>query len=332
MPVLEETEIESIDVPDVPVSDPIAGDLDEPPVTPVVDTGTFVAQTTAVVNRAAAAADYATSFGSGGFAIGEGLNLSEAGSLVLTVSAGIATINGLVELATDTTVNIPPSTADVYVWLLQNGSLTTVTGSTTPPITNAVYLGKCDSDVSSITSIDVSGVLRWQGGIMHRVTSDIWAPQDAPSSSTSLFAKTAGGTFYWNGEEWLMLAPAYGPAWIKIDLDYEDINDAALTSVLDLVTLPAGMIFHAVKLAATTAFAGSGITDVDFEIGISGTDDKFLTSSDVTSIGQFFNHSPSMEDHDSDITIQLTATAVGANLSLLSNGVASVWIMYSVLP
>lgn len=161
------------------------------------DTSTVPAK----LNRNANALDQVYNFGGGAFAVQKGLSLSIGSGLNCTVAAGLASIGGPVEVAASSDVAVPANhsttTDRVWIWLTQTGALT-YTLTTTPPATRCVCLGSCNTDASSVTSVDASGVMTMKGGTPWRETADRGAPTDTPSATLSFFAQTLGGVYLWD--------------------------------------------------------------------------------------------------------------------------------------
>ncbi len=130
----------------------------------------------------------------------EGLALSVVGMAGL-VTAGKAVISSLVELATDTPVVLGDGLN--FVWLRQDKTVVAVVNSLAVPTGGvpAVYLGMVDR--SDPDDTDMSGVLTARGGAALRKTADTNAPADAPPAGTFFWAKTGGGLYTWDGEEYL---------------------------------------------------------------------------------------------------------------------------------
>jgi len=170
-------------------------------------------------NSNATRADIASVYAPG-FGIMNGLVLSISSGLTASVSAGQANIYGVAELQSATTIVLPDSTADIYVWLksvISDGVVTnslTYTTTTTPPSTSptsgtCVYLGHAVTSGGAITGIDMSGVVYLNtGGIPTRFTADKTMPADSPSSNTSFITDCPGGAFLWDGTRYTKLSQA----------------------------------------------------------------------------------------------------------------------------
>ncbi len=149
------------------------------------------------LNRLLAELAYAQVGGGNGFGIMDGLALSVSSGLTLAIASGHASIFGTVEYAGGTTV-LPNNTSRCWIWLLQNGTITVLTSTTTPG-SAAVLLGSCITSAGVISDLDTSGVPYIRGGNVWRETADADAPSDTPSTSHFFITKTAGGIYTWDG-------------------------------------------------------------------------------------------------------------------------------------
>lgn len=135
----------------------------------------------------------------GVYCVAYGLGFSTSASLTLTVNAGQAVIDGIVELASNTTI-VLPDVSTLYIYLKQDGTLTYVNGSLTPPAaTVCVYLGRAVTSAGTVSAVDFSGVMYANGSLAVRYTADTGFPADTPSSATSFMTVTGGGSFLWSG-------------------------------------------------------------------------------------------------------------------------------------
>lgn len=324
----------------VPVPQPVNGTpvwIDDnnsvtgiPPTSIPLGQGLINPPSSASLNANATRYDNATRYGSGGYAVGIGFILSEGAGLLLNVSDGHVTIDGLMEV-----LDIPQITltdeANNYVWIKQDGTTEVKTSSTDIPIGNCVYLGMVVTSAGDIQSIDYSGVVYWRGGQLWRETADIGPPLDSPDSTTRLYTKTATGTYYWDGTIWNSLSSTgETPLWKKVSYDFTEFQTAGTTNTLNHTELPAGAIVHAVKARVTTLFSGGAIATLTFDVGITGTLNKYLSAFNGAATGQTLYGTPSLEDSAAVVQTSIKATSTGANLSALTQGVVDVWIMYSV--
>lgn len=123
------------------------------------------------------------------------------------------------------------------------------------------------------------------------------------------------------------------PAWIKTTIPYTSFSTASTTNSITLLSLPAGGVIHGVKIKHSTAFAGTGITDMTVQVGISGSLNKYASAFDVFTAVSNTNFQLSnvvgSENHGAATTILITGTSTGANLSALTAGSVDVWVLMS---
>lgn len=142
--------------------------------------------------------------------------------LTLTVAPGQALLDNVITVPVPNPAqNILPKTlvltinsGRVYIWLKRDLTLVPRYNDTTPPSDMpAIYLGSAQTNASQITSLDASGVVYLRGPALWRQTADVGAPQDTPPSSLSLYTRTQGGLFLWDGVAHLPIfyAPALAP-------------------------------------------------------------------------------------------------------------------------
>jgi hypothetical protein len=123
---------------------------------------------------------------------------------------------------------------------------------------------------------------------------------------------------------------------IKIPKTYTDFATGGTTNAISLVTLPASVVIHSVKLKHSASFSGGSIATYTIQVGITGTANKYLTASNVfQSPGDtvlFYNNCEQAETHGAGGTdIKATATSGGANLDAATSGSVAIWIEYSVM-
>jgi len=158
------------------------------------------------INKSYAQMAAAFGYGAGSYAVMDGMTLSVPGSgLNLPVAAGHYTCMGVLEYGGGT-VLCPDNTALVFVWGLQDNSLTT-TITIAPPAPNCVYIGNCTTSAGNIVAVDYSAVCYCQGGMIQRTVNDRSAPVDTPSAGTAFLTQTQSGTFHWNGLAYNSLTP-----------------------------------------------------------------------------------------------------------------------------
>ena len=283
---------------------------------------------TTKLNRNFKASDLGQSFGAGGYGVGDGLTLSAGAGLSCDVAAGHGVLDGVIELAA-TSIVVSASTTN-WIWLKQDGTLVNQAGTTAKPSGNCVLLGAAVTSGSAVTSIETSGVVYFKGGQLWRQTADTHEPTDSPSSSLRLFTTTSGGEFYWNGSEWLVLGTARSPILKEVTLGYASLSTAATTNTINGILLPAKACVHSVKIRVATAFAGTGISALTLDAGISGTANKYVSALDGTATGSDSDFTGYAESDSSTVQSVVKATATGANLDQLSAGSVILSIVYSV--
>lgn len=170
------------------------------------------------VNAISKKVEAASAGGVGAYAVDYGLVLTDSGtSLVASVSAGQATIDGPVILNAAGTVTLADNAYN-WIYLLQNGTLTKTSSATDTPPANpsatCVFLGRVTVASGAITQIDGSGVMYFLGGYLYRRTGDADMPADTPPSTLAFSCITQSATFRWSG------------------LQYEDPGQNALAATL----------------------------------------------------------------------------------------------------
>lgn len=125
------------------------------------------------------------------------------------------------------------------------------------------------------------------------------------------------------------------PTVQSVVVPYTALQTAGLTTHYPLFTLPAGAILTNLIIKHSTVFAGTSISALNAELGISTNYTKFLPAFNLlTAVGdqvfdnEFLNYIASFAN---DTLIYLSAVAVGANLSALSQGSVTVWYGWQYL-
>lgn len=177
--------------------------------------------TAATLNKDFGLCELANRYGSGAYGVGYGLVVGTGSGLNAAVTKGHGVMDGVVEVSADTTITVPGSSSRVWIWLKQDGTLTYKNNDTSKPTGNCVLIGSCVTGVSSVSSVDTSGVVYAQQGLWWRDTGDTGAPSDSPDASLRLFTKTANGVYWWNGTFWVCLSGGYlSVGGSKSDADY----------------------------------------------------------------------------------------------------------------
>lgn len=131
-----------------------------------------------------------------------------------------------------------------------------------------------------------------------------------------------------------VLAWSSFPVWVKFTKTYTDLSAAALTNNIEVYSLPAGTVIHAVLVKHSTLFSGAGITDYKVSVGIASDLTKFSGAFEVDTAvsGTNFNMAQvlAMESTTGATSIKLAATSVGANLSAASAGSVTVWFFVTL--
>lgn len=130
-----------------------------------------------------------------------GLELSDGGGLVANISEGIIGIDAGVHK--DATTQALTNAAENYLWISITGAVTVQVGTTTPPAGRHVYLGRVTTAGGAITAIDYSGRLELRGGTLYRRTADTGKPGDTPPSGVTIFTRTLGGVWIWDGDRYV---------------------------------------------------------------------------------------------------------------------------------
>lgn len=169
-----------------------------------------------LLNQVLSQASIASAIGGNGVGLNYGdCLLSVPGSgLSLPIAAGHGSSLGPIEYAGGTVV-VPNNTANTYVWLLRNQTIT-LTATTASPATGAIYLGQCATSGGNITSVDMSGVTYLIGGIAVRFTADQGMPGDSPSASTAFITDCPSGVWLWDGSRYSLLGGTIMPDKVSL--------------------------------------------------------------------------------------------------------------------
>ena len=184
------------------------------------------------INTNALQMDLQGRYGGGGYAIATGLVLTApVTGLTLTVTAGHALIDGVVELAATATVALTGSHTGTpvadrhWVWLLQDGTLTFTTNTLTPPDGNCCLLGNVTTSASDITAVDFSGVMYLRGGHLYRATGDLGVPQDTPPSSLLFYQESGTAIYLWSGSRYFRVGEFESLAFTVENKGQDQLDD-----------------------------------------------------------------------------------------------------------
>lgn len=151
-------------------------------------------------------------------------------------------------------------------------------------------------------------------------------PTSLPTSPGSSIVVNAGG----NG--FALANPITGINWQAVDIPFTSFKTAAMTNQILAFSLPANCILIGVALKHWTAFAGTLITGLYMDLGISGNENLLLSDFDVfQAVGDtiFLNGIVQyIGSFASGTSIMIQANATGANLSALSAGSVRVHYWY----
>lgn len=124
---------------------------------------------------------------------------------------------------------------------------------------------------------------------------------------------------------------AAGPTWIQVDKTYTDFSAAATTNNIEIYSLPAGAIIHAVIVRTTTPFTGGAISAYTLSVGITGTATKYSAAADVFTGTQEDQLASALipESWTAATSIKGFATSTTANLSAATAGAVSIYLLVS---
>lgn len=245
----------------------IVGDLSTDAAT-IYGADTFADGDTSIVtrklNHAGLQLDYASKCGAMGYGVVEGLTFSGS-ALSITVAAGKATIDGLIELHTAEAVVITNTTN--YIWLKRDGSLEVKTTNAAPAIP-ACFIGVVVAAAGAVVNYDLSGVMYHVNGLLRRKTGDPGKPTDTPGVTWCFLQISSSATYLWTGTEYLQITQIADPTRRATALaetvrrqDVDGDSGAILTSgqlflvafTVDRTTTVSSLTF----LSGTTALSGT---------------------------------------------------------------------------
>lgn len=121
--------------------------------------------------------------------------------------------------------------------------------------------------------------------------------------------------------------------WRKYTVGFALLSVAGLTNSALAFTLPAKGVIHAAHADVSAAFAGTGILSLAVTLGDAGNNARYLASFTMLSTGLLTPAAgiwiPSMS---ATTDVKAYATAVGANLNLLSQGSLDLYVLWATLP
>jgi hypothetical protein len=121
--------------------------------------------------------------------------------------------------------------------------------------------------------------------------------------------------------------------WTKYSITAAAFTASAATEDIELFSLPAGGVIHAVKIKHSTAFSGGALSAMTLSVGIVGTLAKYATAFDVfQAVGatvQQLTSTVGTENHSAATSIRLAATATTDTLDNVTVGAVDVWVLVS---
>jgi hypothetical protein len=129
-----------------------------------------------------------------------------------------------------------------------------------------------------------------------------------------------------------------GYLWTKYTKTYADFSTGATTNNIELFSLPAGGIVHAVKIKHSTYFRGGAISAYTISVGIAASLAKYAaaysvyqaTGDAVFQIAAVPSTQIASESHAASTSVRAAATSTGANLSAATSGVVDIWVLTSL--
>ena len=168
-------------------------------------------------------------------------------------------------------------------------------------------------------------------------------PTDTPPASAAFLHQTTAGLWLWDGGAYRLLASAAAlldaslssetPRWFKFTKTFTTLSAAATTNDIELFSLPAGGVVHAVKIKHSAAFTGGAISAYTVSVGIAGNLVKYSAAQNVFQAPGntvfLLTATTGTENHGAATSIRLAATSTGANLNAATAGSVDVWVLLS---
>lgn len=151
--------------------------------------------------------------GGGGYAVAAGLDLESGNGLTLTITPGLALIDGpVVPPAAQREKALTDNIDRIYLWLSRAGTVTPVNDSLTPPEGAQAFLGSAKTASGAITELDYSGRMELRGGYLWRRTGDEGVPADEPPADAAFLQVSGDALYLWlAGRYWLLGEPEAPP-------------------------------------------------------------------------------------------------------------------------
>ena len=125
------------------------------------------------------------------------------------------------------------------------------------------------------------------------------------------------------------------PTWSKHTFTFAELAAAATTNDVELFSLAAGGVVHAVRIKQSVAFAGGTISAYTLSVGIGGDLAKYASAFDVfQAVGATvfqLSDGPFSENADAATSVRLAAIATGDDLDNASAGSVDVDVLTSAV-
>lgn len=124
--------------------------------------------------------------------------------------------------------------------------------------------------------------------------------------------------------------------WAKYTKTYSQLSAAAMTNDVELLSLPARGVIHAVVIKHSASFTGGALADYTVSVGIAGTLNKYASAFNVfqapgnTTLQT--SNSLFSENYGAATSVRIAAASTTANLSDATAGSVDVWVLTSKLP
>lgn len=160
------------------------------------------------------------------------------------------------------------------------------------------------------------------------------------STPGDLYRDTTNGVLYVKASGsgntgWVSMPTNDGntPVWVKVTKTFGNLSAAALTNDIEVLSLAAKGVIHAVKIKHSAAFTGGAIAAYTVSVGIVGNLTKYAPAFDVfqapgSTVMQISNLIGT-ENQGAATSIRLAATSTGANLNAATSGSVDIWILVS---
>lgn len=123
------------------------------------------------------------------------------------------------------------------------------------------------------------------------------------------------------------------PKWIKITKVYSDFSTAGLTNDIEIYSLPAKGVIHAVQIYAPTLFSGGTIATYTLSVGINGNLVKYNAAANVFTGATLpaVTATTGVESMGSVTSIRAAAISTVGLLSAATAGAVSFYLLVSNL-